>query len=279
MIDEKKITLNEAVRSYHKGHLQIPIFRAFVTKNYSLKELSSVKPAHFESLQALLERKILSEEHLFGLDRQPIDDLANFGGLIVNNVCSLEQLLLLTKKQSQHLHVIRSIAGKSSLLINANVPLEFFFESENGQVIADKMQLLLANQRLTLEDVFSMPSFGVKFNYLDNRFCTLITHGRMSINFEPTDDLFEKLKFDGVYQLFLNGTLAFEQLAELTERQCNQLEDHVTREQVVVGELSLAQIPESEKKQIFNKGMRFFNPGPKCIETASASNKRVTIAP
>lgn len=279
MIDNEIITLDKALQSFYKGYLIFPVFRSLLISNYSsIDVLSAMKPAIFENIQVLLNRKIVTEEDLFQMTKQQIEDIGHFGGLVVNGFCKVDTLLLLTSEQSQNMHDIRKIAAKSGLNIVNSEPGKSFFQSTNGQKIADTMCELIVNQQLTLDVIFNMPPLGIVSEYMDNRLCTLITHGRMGIQQLLSADQYEKLQYNGVYQLILNGTLSLDQLCELTMWQCFQLEEPMMRVQIESGCLSLDNISQAENYSRFyfdtpSIGL-FFNPGPKHIPAVNISNKR-----
>lgn len=282
MIDEKKLPLKKALTLFDTGHLLIPVFRVFVINNYSVDNLSRKTPIRFENIQAMLDRKIITETCLFSMTERQIEAIAVFGGLIVNGILSLDKLLTLTPQQYNQLYAIRKIAAMSSMRIQTNIANNYFFESTNSQIIADKMELLLTNQHLTLDKLFNMPAFAVRFDYLDNRLSTLITHGRIDIAHLLTYEQYEKLQYNGIFQLILDGTLLLEQLSELSLYQCYQLEDQLIREQFYEGKLTLVQISQLENKQCFYTdtiaNRLFFNPGRKSTQISSTTTKAVNFA-
>ncbi len=212
-----------------------------------------------DELNELITQEKLNPEQVLSFTHEQTINLGKISDLIVHDVISVDNALHYTTEQTNRLRVIYYMAklvtsggwiGNGADFISIALgPWHDYFDSAHGTEAVDMVRTFIADY--DINDLFTGPidTLNLQMQFSpQSSLCNLFFHNKLTLpaltTITPEQE--RKLNCEGVYALLLHDHLNMDQVFALTLGQCYQLDDPHTREQIIAGELALADIPEVE---------------------------------
>ncbi len=209
-----------------------------------------------DDLSELITCGKLSCEQAWTFTSQQVMNLNQVRKLVLHEVIPLEEAIDLTVEKLSRLRLLHFMAQLSftrmslnhnNVLNNALDPWHDYFDDVDAVAAINKVRTLIANKDLDV--LFTAPLGTLTFQCpLSGRACDLFFNNKLpfQVLVALTIEQRHKLDCDGVYDLLLHNHLNIDQIFDLTQGQCYQLDDPTIRAQIIAGELELAAIPEPD---------------------------------